>query len=200
MRAAYALLGILFIAIALGAIYAANQRFTTSSTSSASMQETQNTMAGALMLTSSAFENNGSIPSEYTCDGSQKNPPLSVAGVPEAARSLVLIMDDPDVPRQLRPDGVFDHWVLFNIPPRTREIAAGMIIGTAGRNSAGKNAYTGPCPPREYEPSEHRYIFKLYALDTQLPLQEGASKSDVESAMREHIIEQAQLIGRYKRM
>jgi len=90
--------------------------------------------------------------------------------------------------------------VLFNISPDTREIPEGKSVGIAGANGAGKNAYTGPCPPPQYEPSEHRYIFKLYALDSELPLQAGATKEDVEKAMEGHIVAQAQLVGRYKRI
>lgn len=127
------------------------------------------------------------------------NPALSIGGVPDSARSLVLIMDDPDVPKALKPDGVFDHWTLFNIPVITKEIASGVTVGVVGENGAGKNEYTGPCPPKQYEPSEHRYFFRLYALDIELPLKTGASKTDVLKAMEGHIITQAELVGRYKR-
>jgi Raf kinase inhibitor-like YbhB/YbcL family protein len=160
-------------------------------------------MNSTLSLTCSAFEDGGMIPARYTCDAGNPpaggNPPLSFSGVPIAAKSLVLIMDDPDVPRALKPDGVFDHWILFNIPPETKEIASGMTVGEPGANGAGKNQYSGPCPPSQYEPSEHRYVFKLYALDAQLSLQAGASKMDVENAMQGHVLAQAQLVGRYKR-
>jgi Raf kinase inhibitor-like YbhB/YbcL family protein len=156
-------------------------------------------MATTLVLTSSAFENGTSIPPRFTCDGEQVNPPLSISGVPAGAKSLTLIMDDPDVPKALKPDGMFDHWVLFNIPPRTTEIGTAVSVGTAGANGAGKNAYTGPCPPAQYQPNEHRYFFKLYALDRELSLRAGASKADVEKAMQGHIIAETQLLGRYKR-
>lgn len=152
-----------------------------------------------LIITSSAFVDGGAIPARFTCDGPQVSPALSFSGVPAEARSLVLIMDDPDVPKALKPDGVFDHWVLFNIDPSTSGIPEGGTAGTAGVNTAGKNAYRGPCPPKQYEPSEHRYLFTLYALDTLLPLQAGASKTAVLSAMRGHMLAQAQLLGRYKR-
>ena len=108
-------------------------------------------------------------------------------------------MDDPDVPKQLRPDGVFDHWTLFNIPASMSEIPEGGSVGIAGANGAGKNAYTGPCPPPQYEPSEHRYVFTLYALDRMLDLKAGATKQEVKAAMQGHILEQTQLIGKYKR-
>lgn len=183
-----------------------------SATSTADM--TANTSHPFFKLTSDAFANGASIPSKYTCDampaparpageGRQGardlSPLLSIAGVPAEAKSLALIMDDPDVPKALKPDGVFDHWILFNIPADTKEIAEGKSAGVIGANSAGQNAYTGPCPPKEYEPSEHRYIFTLYALDIELPLREGASKATVLEAMQGHIIAQTQLIGRYRR-
>lgn len=152
-----------------------------------------------LTLKSPAFEQNAAIPAKYTCDGEQVNPPLSISGVPTEARSLVLIMDDLDVPKVLKPDGVFDHWILFNIPPETKEIASGTTVGETGANGAGKNQYTGPCPPKQYEPSTHRYFFKLYALDIELPLEVGATKTQVEKAMQGHILAQAEYVGRYKR-
>lgn len=152
-----------------------------------------------LSLTSPAFQTGTSIPSQFTCDAENVSPPLSIAGVPEGAKSLVLIMDDPDVPKALKPDSVFDHWALFNISPETKEIAQAGSAGTAGANGAGKNQYTGPCPPREYEPSEHRYFFKLYALDIMLDLPAGASKADVLQAMEGHVLEQAELMGKYRR-
>lgn len=153
----------------------------------------------SLTLSSSVFENNGAIPAEFTCDGRQVNPPLAISGVPEGTKSLALIMDDPDVPKQIKSDGLFVHWVLFNIPPETKDIMSGTTVGTAGSNGAGKAEYTGPCPPPQYEPSTHRYFFKLYALDTVLDLPEGASKQDVEEAMQGHILAEAQLLGNYKK-
>ena len=127
------------------------------------------------------------------------SPPISWEGVPEDTKSLVLIMDDPDVPKALKPDGVFDHWTLFNIPPETKEITTGGTAGTRGANGAGKNQYAGPCPPKEYEPSEHRYFFRLYALGSMLELPEAATKQEVLAAMEGHVLAQAELIGKYKR-
>lgn len=94
---------------------------------------------------------------------------------------------------------MFDHWVLFNIPPETTKIPEGGSVGVPGANGAGQNAYTGPCPPAQYEPSRDRYRFKLYALDTALALSAGASKATAEQAMRGHIVAQTQLTGLYKR-
>jgi hypothetical protein len=160
----------------------------------------KNSMTSTLTLTSTAFENNGLIPAAFTCDEDRTiSPALSISGVPEGAKSLALIMDDPDVPRALKPAGVYDHWVLFNIPPTARGILQGGTAGTAGANGAGQNAYTGPCPPPQYEPSEHRYFFKLYALNTLLSLAGGATKAAVEKAMEGHILDKTELVGRYKR-
>jgi Raf kinase inhibitor-like YbhB/YbcL family protein len=154
-----------------------------------------------LALTSTAFEQNGRIPAKYTCDGDRRvNPPLAFLGVPEGAKSLVLIMDDPDVPKVRHASGVFDHWVVFNIPPDAGGIPeGGPVPGTLGANGAEALAYTGPCPPPEYEPSEHRYVFKLYALREELALKAGATKGEVLAALAPARIEEAELIGRYSR-
>jgi Raf kinase inhibitor-like YbhB/YbcL family protein len=115
-----------------------------------------------MKLTSSAFEPGGKIPSEYTCDGANICPPLSIRDVPAEAKSLAIIMDDPDVPKGIRPDGIWDHWVVFNIAPHVREIKKGKEPeGTRGRGTGGNLNYYGPCPPDR----EHRYFIKLYALD-----------------------------------
>lgn len=202
MRTAYALIGLAWLIVIVAGAYAFNHNFTKTVDTQTSPSITNSTispMTSTFSLTSSAFADTASIPSKYTCDGEQVNPPLSISGVPEGAKSLALVMDDPDVPKALKPDGVFDHWVLFNIPPHTTEIGSSMNVGTIGANGAGQNKYTGPCPPAQYEPSEHRYIFKLYALDAELALKEGASKADVENAMQGHIIAEGQLLGTYKR-
>ena len=158
----------------------------------------------ALELTSPSFKNNQSIPSQYTCEGHRNtNPPLEITGVPAKAVSLALLMDDPDVPKALKPDGVFDHFVLFNIPPTTSAIPETndprQYPGISGVNGAGQKQYTGPCPPKEYEPSEHRYVFRVYAIDAMLNLQEGATKDEVLKAMEGHILEWAELVGKYKK-
>lgn len=153
-----------------------------------------------MRLISPVFEDGGEIPSEYTCDGSNTNPPLRIENVSEQAASLVLIVEDPDVPVEIREDQTFDHWIVFNISPEVREIEAGVgVEGTLGRNTGGDTEYTGPCPPTKFEPTEHRYIFTLYALDEELSLSEGATKQEVEAAMEDHIIEEATLTGRYDR-
>ena len=155
-------------------------------------QPIQNTeVAVNMKLTSSAFQHNAQIPSEFTCDGSDLSPPLSISDVPSNAKSLVLISDDPDAPV-----GTWDHWVVFNIPASTKEIPKGTEPkGTGGKNSWGRTGYGGPCPPS----GTHRYFFKLYALDTMLNLPQGASKKDIEKAMQGHIVARTELMGTYKR-
>jgi Raf kinase inhibitor-like YbhB/YbcL family protein len=150
-----------------------------------------------LAITSAAFSEGGMIPRQYSCDGPDISPDISWQGVPEGSRSLALICDDPDAPV-----GTWVHWVLFNIPAGEKGLAAeippdatlsnGALHGT---NDFRRLGYGGPCPPR----GTHRYFFKLYALDTLLPLDAGATKAQVEAAMAGHILAQAHLMGKYKR-
>jgi len=142
-----------------------------------------------LVITSPAFENNGFIPSKYTCDGEDVNPAISIDGLPEGTLSLVLIIDDPDAPM-----GTWDHWIVWNIPP-TKIIEENSVPGIEGLNDFRKHTYGGPCPPSGI----HRYFFKVYALNTQLTLSSTSKKREVEKAMRGHILAQGELIGRYKR-
>ena len=149
-----------------------------------------------LSIKSPVFVNNGKIPLKYTCDGDNISPPLEIKGVPENAKSLALIMEDPDVPKRIRADGIWDHWVAWNIPPETTSIKEGSNPeGVIGKNTGGSIGYTGPCPPDR----QHRYFFKLYALDTTLNLPEGSKKSDVEALTKGHVIEKAELVGLYER-
>ena len=152
-----------------------------------------------LALTSKAFKNGETIPAKYTCDGDNASPPLVISGVPAGTVTLALIMDDPDVPKQLRPSGVFDHWTVFNIQPDATEISESGTVGMLGVTGRGTLGYTGPCPPPQYEPCEHRYFFRLYALDTKLNLAEGATKDEVLAAMHGHVLSSAELMGRYSR-
>ena len=147
--------------------------------------------AAGLKITSTAFPPNGAIPSKYTCDGQSVTPPLAFSSVPAKTQSLVLIVDDPDVPKNLMPSGVFDHWLVWDLPADSKGFAEG--AGKGGINGMGQQGYIGPCPPDR----EHRYFFKLYALDTKLTGAKIANKADLEAAMKGHIIEQAELIGRY---
>lgn len=144
-----------------------------------------------LKLTSKSFENNGNIPSRHTCDGEGISPELSISGLDKNAKSLVLIMDDPDAP-----SGTWDHWVKFNISTSTTQIKEGQEPdGASGAGTSGNRDYFGPCPPDR----QHRYFFKLFSLDTKLELPEGATKKQVEEAMEEHILQSAELIGLYER-
>jgi Raf kinase inhibitor-like YbhB/YbcL family protein len=150
-----------------------------------------------MKLTSPAFEHGGKIPSIYTCDGKDINPPLTISDVPAGTATLTLVMDDPDVPKHLRADGMWDHWIVFNISPSTHTIQEGEEpAGTHGVGTGGDVKYQGPCPPDR----EHRYFFKLYALDIELDLPEKATKQQVEEAMEGHIIEKAELMGKYNRI
>lgn len=147
-----------------------------------------------LQISSTAFPANGTIPQKYACDGERLNPPLAFSGVPAKAQSLVLIMDDPDVPKTLVPSGVFDHWLVWDLPTTSKGFAEGdKSAGTTGLNGMGKPGYVAPCPPDK----EHRYFFKLYALDTKLTGAKIANKADLEAAMKGHIVGQAELIGKY---
>lgn len=149
-----------------------------------------------MQLSSPAFQNNGIIPSKYTCEGKNIHPPLEIHHVPKEAKSLALIMDDPDVPAFVRPDRMYDHWILFNIPPDATKIEEGKTPpGTHGKNTSGKDRYIGPCPPD----AQHRYFFKLYALDVKLNLEAGCTKKELEKTMEGHIIAQTKLIGLYEK-
>lgn len=145
-----------------------------------------------LIIESPAFENNEMIPSKYTCDEQNINPPLKISGVTEDVKSLVLIMDDPDAPA-----GTWVHWTIWNISPRTAEIAENTKPESAleGITSFRKPGYGGPCPPS----GTHRYFFKLFALDIMLELDQDATAGDIENAMKGHILDSAELIGLYKR-
>lgn len=143
-----------------------------------------------LLVKSPAFENNKLIPAKYTCDGENVNPPLSIEGVPEETKSLVLIVDDPDAPM-----GTWDHWIGWNIPATTNKIAENTIPGTEGMNDFRRRSYGGPCPPS----GTHRYFFKVYALDMKLDLNPDLKKKDVEKAMESHVLAKGELVGLYRR-
>lgn len=150
------------------------------------------TEGSTMKISSSAFADGQSIPAVYTCDGNDTSPPLAISGAPAGAKSLALIVDDPDAP-----GGTFDHWVVWNIPADTNSIAEGQSPrGVSGRNGFGKNGYGGPCPPDR----EHRYFFKVYALDTMLSLPASTTRVDLEKAMKGHVIGQGQFMGRYNRV
>ncbi|MGE5298152.1 MAG: YbhB/YbcL family Raf kinase inhibitor-like protein [Acidobacteriaceae bacterium] len=150
-----------------------------------------------MVITSLAFENQGKIPVEYTCNGENVSPPLLISGVPEEAQSLALILEDPDVPKSFKPDGLFVHWLAWDIPPDITELPEGIEPpGVIGQNGAGKAGYTGPCPPDR----EHRYFFKLFALDTLLTDARIANREDLLKAMEGHILAEAELVGKYEQI
>ncbi len=137
------------------------------------------------------FENHAPIPAKYTADGQDVSPKIAIKGVPTEAKSLVLIVDDPDAPR-----GTFVHWVVWNIPPDTKELPEGFTLPTQGTNGFGVVGWRGPSPPAG---KPHRYIFKLYALDIPLNLPKGSRKEQVEASMEGHIIAKAETMGTYQR-
>jgi Raf kinase inhibitor-like YbhB/YbcL family protein len=147
---------------------------------------------GAKMkITSSAFQQGGNIPSKFSCDGANANPPLQISDVPPEAKSLVLIVDDPDAP-----SGLFTHWAVWNISPQTSTIAEGSTPkGVQGTNDFGRSGYGGPCPPS----GTHRYYFKVFALDRELDLPFGAKRGQLDAGMKGHVIAQGELMGRYSR-
>ncbi len=142
-----------------------------------------------LVISSSAFGRSKLIPAKYTCDGANVSPPLQIEGIPEEAKSLVLIVEDPDAPM-----GLWIHWVVWNIPP-TGTINENSSPGIEGLTSSKKRRYGGPCPPS----GTHRYFFKVYALDIRLELSGNSQKRDVEKAMRNHVVAKGELVGLYSR-
>lgn len=150
-----------------------------------------------MVLTSSAFQNGERIPKVYTCDGKHASPPLAWSDVPQGVKTYALICDDPDAPGR-----VWVHWILFNIPASVTALPENMLKtrilpngASQGLNTSRGIGYEGPCPPS----GTHRYYFKLYALDAELPLQPGCTKEDMLKAMEGHILEEAQLMGTYSR-
>ncbi len=147
---------------------------------------------GAKMkITSSAFQEDANIPSKFTCDGADTSPPLQIADIPSEAKSLALIVDDPDAP-----GGLFTHWTVWNIPRQTSAVEEGSAPkGVQGTNDFGKSGYGGPCPPS----GTHRYYFKVFALDRELDLPFGAKRGQLDAAMKGHVIAQGELMGRYSK-
>ena len=143
-----------------------------------------------LYITSNSFPANGSIPGKYSCEGQNIHPALEVKGTPSATQTLALILDDPDA------KGGFVHWVTFNIKPG-ETIMEGGSPGIEGNNGSGKKGYTGPCPPAGS--GVHHYHFRVYALDATLDLPEGADRSQLEAAMKGHILAQGDLVGLYQK-
>lgn len=155
----------------------------------------------SLEVTSTAFKQAGAIPARYTCEGDDASPPLAWSGVPTGTKSLAMIVDDPDAPDPAKPQRVYVHWVVYNIPPGTNSLPEnaskkGLPAGAVqGKNDFGKNGYGGPCPPI----GRHRYFFKLNALDTELTGLSNATKADVLRAIEGHVLASGELMGTYQK-
>lgn len=142
-----------------------------------------------LKIDSPAFKNEEPIPSQYTCEGENINPPLTIGEIPGETKSLALIMEDPDAP-----NGTFDHWLVWNIPV-TGSIGEKSNQGIAGINDFGKSGYGGPCPPT----GTHRYFFRVYALDVELDLEADASKKMLLEAIDDHVLAMGELMAKYEK-
>ena len=147
------------------------------------------TKTQTLNVRSLAFSQGGHIPKKYSCEGENINPPLEISNIPGEAQTLALIVEDPDAP-----SGIFYHWLVWNISPNAA-IAENANPGLSGTNSFGDQSYGGPCPPS----GVHRYYFKVFALDTELNLQAGANKTQLQEAMKEHVLASGELMARYAR-
>ncbi len=155
------------------------------------MDEERDIQESGMQIGSPLFNHNGIFPNDYTCDGEGMSPPLVFADVPEEARSLALILRDPDAPA-----GTYYHWVVWNIDPKTKTIDADSVPAgaTQGATTDKHNFYIGPCPPS----GTHRYYFDLYALDVKLNLPEATTGPQLKAAMEGHILERAELMARYR--
>lgn len=189
-HAAWAIVGIGFF-ILIGMFYSARTDHT-KPTNSVPLTTTPHatTTPHTMIIRSPAFNHEERIPSKYTCDSEDVSPPIAIDSIPEGTMSLTLIMDDPDAPHD-----TWDHWILFNLPATTTRIGEGAAtVGVPGSNSWGRATYGGPCPSS----GEHRYLIKVYALDILLPIERGARKDEVLTAMQGHVIESTTLMGRYQ--
>jgi Raf kinase inhibitor-like YbhB/YbcL family protein len=155
----------------------------------------------AMQIASSAFADNQPIPRQHTCEGADTSPPLAFSAVPAGAKSLVLIVDDPDAPDPAAPRMTWVHWLLYNLPPTSTSLAEGVARGglpagtLEGLNDWRRSGYGGPCPPI----GRHRYFFKLYALDRVLPDLNRPTKPLLEKAIRGHVLAEAALVGTYQK-
>ena len=158
-------------------------------------------MSGSLRLFSSAFEHGASIPRTFTCEGADRSPPLSWSGVPAAARSLALIVDDPDAPDPDSPRVTWVHWIVYNLPSDSAGLAEGAAAGALpagalqGKNDWKRAGYGGPCPPV----GRHRYFHKLYALDVVLPALDQPTKGRLLKSMQGHVLAHTELVGTYQK-
>jgi Raf kinase inhibitor-like YbhB/YbcL family protein len=152
-----------------------------------------------LALSSSAFSADGAMPSKYSCEGQNVSPPLAWSGAPPSTKSFALIVQDPDAPDPAAPTKVVTHWVVYDLPPTTTAIAEGGAglpsAAHQAKNEKGDPSYMGPCPPK----GNHRYFFKLYALDSVLPALDGSKEKDIEQALQGHVVGTGELVGTYQK-
>jgi Raf kinase inhibitor-like YbhB/YbcL family protein len=194
MRYAFMLLGVMTCIVFVGAFVVLSKKAEVPA-----IQETNLELPMTLTLTSPAFKEGGLIPSKYTCDGENISPEIRIENIPEGTKSLILLMDDPDIPdtvKQARGIEKFDHWVLYNIPSTTSVIPEGELVGTGGLNSRGESAYAGACPPDR----EHRYFFRIYAVSGTLNFIKAPTLDEVEIAANGMMLGKATLMGRYERV
>lgn len=218
MKGAYTILGLAFLFLIIAVMmafsrtdregsdtqlltkHATSTQEVVGSNATSTMQE-----ASTFTLSSEAFSNGEFIPSVHTCDGENVNPPLTISNVPDGTVTLALLVDDPDIPEEVKQKmniEVFDHMVVYNISPEKTSIEQGDTfegVGTFGVNGRSDKSYTGPCPPGEFEPRQHRYFFRAYAVGKELDLFDNASKAEVLRAMEGHILAEAELMGVYER-
>jgi Raf kinase inhibitor-like YbhB/YbcL family protein len=192
MKRAHFIFPLLLIILLAGGIILLGEKMLQQFNNSKPSQNKGSKASTNMKIKCSAFSNNGKIPSKYTCDGENMNPPLSFSDIPNNSKSLLLIVDDPDAPA-----GIWTHWILFNIPPDTKEVPENSVPSGAiqGVTSFSTKGYGGPCPPS----GTHHYYFKLFALDITLDLPESSKAKDIEEVVVGHILAQAQLIGLYSR-
>jgi Raf kinase inhibitor-like YbhB/YbcL family protein len=183
---------IILVILAVGGFFIYKYSGQTKTTFSEPEANNQTNTTTAMTISSPAFLDGQSIPKQYTCDGDGINPPLEFSGVPAEAKSLALLLEDPDAP-----GGTWIHWLMWNISPSTNQIAENSVPqeATQGQGSSGQNVYGAPCPPSGI----HHYIFTVYALSSELSLPSYSTSTNLQSAMQDHIISQAQLTGLYGR-
>ncbi len=145
-----------------------------------------------MKITSPAFGEGGRIPAKYSCEGKNASPALLLSDVPKGAKSIALVMEDPDAPM-----ATFVHWVAWNMPARVKEIPERSVVGVQGLNTVMRPGYVGPCPPSRHGP--HRYFFRVYALDVMLNLPASSGRAELDAAMKGHILAEAHLMGTYER-
>lgn len=198
--AAPPLLALISLACAKGPL--ADKDTTSVASSAAANRDTSmSAHTSSIQLTSTAFKQGGAIPARYTCEGDDSSPPLAWAGAPAGTKSFALVVDDPDAPDPAKPQRVWVHWVMYNLPANVTGLAEntsrqGLPKGAAlGKNDFGKSVYGGPCPPI----GRHRYFFKLYALDTELTGLSSPNKADLTRAMQGHVLANAELMGTYQK-